>query len=247
MKLTIVGCAGSFPRPDSAASCYLLEHDGSRILLDLGSGALGPLQQHTDLRNIDGVVLSHLHPDHFADMCGLFVTRRYSPGPPMSKIPVYGPSDVAVRLAQAYGAKSEERMEEVFDIHPFPSESFTVGPFTVSATRVDHPIEAYALRVSAGGSTIIYSGDTAACDGLLAAAAGADMALFEASFRHSDDNPPNLHMSARDAATMASAAGVGRLILTHQVAWHDNSGALAEAADFAGDVVEAFSGMVVEV
>ena len=73
------------------------------------------------------------------------------------------------------------------------------------------------------------------------------MALFEASFRHSDDNPPNLHMSARDAATMASAAGVGRLILTHQVAWHDNSGALAEAADFEGDVVEARPGQVVEV
>jgi ribonuclease BN (tRNA processing enzyme) len=100
MRLTIVGCAGSFPRPDSAASCYLLEHEGSRILLDLGSGALGPLQSHTELRDLDGVLLSHLHPDHFADMCGLFVTRRYSPGPPMSKIPVCGPSDVALRLAQ---------------------------------------------------------------------------------------------------------------------------------------------------
>lgn len=247
MRLTIVGCAGSFPRPDSAASCYLLEHEGSRILLDLGSGALGPLQSHTELRDLDGVLLSHLHPDHFADMCGLFVTRRYSPGPPMSKIPVYGPSDVALRLAQAYGAKSEERMEEVFDIHALPAEVFTVGAFTVSATRVDHPVEAYALRVTAGGSTIVYSGDTAACDGLVSAATGADVALFEASFRHGDDNPPHLHMSARDAAEMASAAGVGRLILTHQVAWHDNSGALAEAADFEGDVVEARPGQVVEV
>jgi ribonuclease BN (tRNA processing enzyme) len=43
VKLTVVGCSGSFPGPDSPASCYLLEHDGYSILLDLGNGAIGPL------------------------------------------------------------------------------------------------------------------------------------------------------------------------------------------------------------
>ena len=41
MRLTVVGCAGSFPGPDSPASCYPVEHDGARILLDLGNGSLG--------------------------------------------------------------------------------------------------------------------------------------------------------------------------------------------------------------
>jgi ribonuclease BN (tRNA processing enzyme) len=41
MRLTVVGCSGSMPGPHSPASCYLLEADGFRLVVDLGSGALG--------------------------------------------------------------------------------------------------------------------------------------------------------------------------------------------------------------
>ena len=64
MKLTIVGCTGSFPGPGSPASCYLLTADSGgrrwKIILDLGSGALGSLQRYTDLEDIDAIFLSHL-------------------------------------------------------------------------------------------------------------------------------------------------------------------------------------------
>ena len=79
MRLTIVGCAGSFPGPDSASSCYLVEHDGFRMLVDLGSGALGPLQRHLDLRDVDAVLLSHLHADHCFDLSGFYVVSKYHP------------------------------------------------------------------------------------------------------------------------------------------------------------------------
>src|ERR1700759_4417054 len=82
MRLTIIGCSGSFPGPESPASSYLLEAEGFRLLLDLGSGALGVLQRHADLYSIDAVALSHLHPDHCLDMCGYWVARRYAPGGP---------------------------------------------------------------------------------------------------------------------------------------------------------------------
>jgi ribonuclease BN (tRNA processing enzyme) len=73
VRLTVVGCSGSFPQPDAAASCYLVEADDDagrtwRVLLDLGSGALGPLQRHADLHALDAVLLSHLHPDHCIDL-----------------------------------------------------------------------------------------------------------------------------------------------------------------------------------
>jgi hypothetical protein len=60
VRLTVVGCSGSFPQPDAAASCYLVEADDDdgrtwRVLLDLGSGALGPLQRHADLHALDAV------------------------------------------------------------------------------------------------------------------------------------------------------------------------------------------------
>ena len=55
MRLTIVGCAGSYPNPAGPASCYLVEHDGFRMVLDLGSGALGPLQRYVDPAELDAV------------------------------------------------------------------------------------------------------------------------------------------------------------------------------------------------
>jgi ribonuclease BN (tRNA processing enzyme) len=81
MRVTIVGCSGSFPGPQSPASCYLVqaEHEGRTwsMVLDLGSGALGPLQRYLDPTTLDAVVLSHLHADHFLDLCGLYVMQRY--------------------------------------------------------------------------------------------------------------------------------------------------------------------------
>jgi ribonuclease BN (tRNA processing enzyme) len=68
MRLTVVGCSGSMPGPDSAASCYLLEADGFQLVVDLGNGALGGLQRYTALSRIDAVALSHLHADHCLDL-----------------------------------------------------------------------------------------------------------------------------------------------------------------------------------
>ena len=96
MRLTVLGCSGSYNGPDAAASSYLVEaeHDdgtGSRtwrLLLDLGSGALGPLQRLTDPLGIDAVLLSHLHADHCLDLCGYHVLRKYHPhGPQPQRSP----------------------------------------------------------------------------------------------------------------------------------------------------------------
>ncbi|MCB0914495.1 MAG: MBL fold metallo-hydrolase [Actinobacteria bacterium] len=247
MKLTVVGCAGSYPNASSAASSYLIEYDGFAMVMDFGSGALGPMHDYIDPLRIDAVLLSHLHADHFLDMCSFYVVRRYHPSGMPPIIPVYGPDDVAERLASAYGMDPDPGMSDCFDARGYPTGEFQVGPFTVVATKVTHPVECYALRVTAAGRTLVFSGDTAPCEALVEAARGADVALFEASFREQDDNPDGLHLTARQAGLLAAEAGVGRLILTHLVAWHDNSGALAEAEVFGGDVSLAEPGLVVRI
>lgn len=248
MKLTVVGCAGSYPNGVSAASSYLVEHDGFAMLIDLGSGALGPLHDYCDPADLDAVLISHLHADHFLDMCPLFVARRYRPQGIPARLPVYGPTGTLARLQAAYGSDHEPMLTEVFDIRDYPGVGFDVGPFSVAATLVDHPVECYALRVSAAGRTLTYSGDTAACSALVEAAAEADVALFEASFRDGDDNPPSLHMTAGEAATVAARAGVSRLVLTHMVAWHDNTEAADIAAGlFGGEVLVASPGLQLDV
>lgn len=217
------------------------------MVLDMGSGALGPLQRHADPFDVHGVLLSHLHADHCLDMSPFYVLRRYHPGGLPPRIPVFGPPDTGERMALAYGMDPDPGMSDVFDARAYPETEFELGPFRVSAHPVFHPVTAYALRVEAGGRVLTFSGDTAPCDALVEAASDADVALFEASYRDGDDNPPGLHMTASQSGLAAKKAGAGRLILTHMVTWHDNSAALEHASVFGGDVSLAYPGMVVDI
>lgn len=249
-RLTVVGCSGSYPGPDSTASCYLLEaeHDGrtSRILLDLGNGALGQLHRYVDPLTIDAVFLSHLHADHCLDMCGYYVMRKYHPTGPQPRIPVWGPADTPDRLARAYDLPTDPGMTEEFDFFPHTGR-VTIGPFAVETARVLHPVDAFALKVTIGERTIVYSGDTGPCPELTELAAGADLLLCEASFRDGVDNPPDLHLTGSECGTVATEAGVGRLLLTHIPPWHDPLVALAEArTTWTGRLDLAEAGMVIE-
>jgi ribonuclease BN (tRNA processing enzyme) len=107
VKLTVVGCSGSFPGPDSAASCYLVEHAGSTIVVDLGNGALGALQQYISLDDVDAVLISHLHVDHVIDLCSFYVARAYRPAGALPPLRVVGPSGTQDQLARAYGTTPE--------------------------------------------------------------------------------------------------------------------------------------------
>jgi len=249
MRLTVVGCAGSYPGPDSPASCYLLEadHEGRtwRILVDLGSGALGTLQQYVDPLTLDAVLLSHLHPDHYFDISGLYVIWKYHPSGPQERIPVYGPAGVARQVSRAYGLPVEPGMSAEFDFREYDDAPIHLGPFVVKACRVVHPVPAYGMRIEAGGRTLAYSGDTGPCDALVDLAKGADLLLAEASFREGEDNPEGLHMTGKEAAEMAVRADAGRLVLTHIPPWFDPQVAYEEARPvFEGQLDLATSGAV---
>jgi ribonuclease BN (tRNA processing enzyme) len=232
MRLTIVGCSGSYPGPDSAASCYLVEaeHDDRtwRILLDLGSGALGPLQRYADPLTVDAVFLSHLHADHCLDLCGYHVLRRYHPSGHQPLIPVWGPVGTADRMARAYDLPPDPGMREEFDFLTYDG-TVELGPFVVEPIRVAHPVPAYGLRITADGVTLGYSGDTGPCGGFDDVARDVDLLLAEASFRDGDDNPANLHLTGSDCGATATRAGVRRLLLTHVPPWHEAEDSLAEA------------------
>lgn len=243
MELTVIGCTGSFPGPNSPASCYLLTADGAdgrtwRVLLDLGSGALGTLQQHIDLTQIDAVLLTHLHADHCLDLCGLHVAIKWCPeGWPVRRIPVYGPQDTNERMSLAYGLDSDPGMTGEFDFISWQSEvAVRVGPFTVTPSPANHPTdEAYALRVQTtdddGTHTLAYSGDTDSCPGLVQAAEAADIFLCEAAFHEGRDEVRNVHLTGRRAGEAAAEARAARLLLTHLPIWNDPVRSEAEARE----------------
>jgi ribonuclease BN (tRNA processing enzyme) len=254
VRMTIVGCAGSYPTASSAASCYLVEQDDGdgrtwRVLLDLGSGALGPLQRYLRPQQIDAILLSHLHPDHFIDTCGLYVALRYDPAGQVPRpVPIYGPSGTRERLIAAYGADDHGSLDDVYDVFSWvPGEPVAIGPIRVTPFEVEHPVEAYGMRVEGDGRVLAYSGDTDTCSGLDLLAAGADLLLSEASFVEGREDARGIHLTGRRAGLAAAGAGVASLMLTHIPAWTDAEGALAEARSaYDGPISLAVPGAVVE-
>jgi ribonuclease BN (tRNA processing enzyme) len=260
VQLTIIGCSGSFPGPDSPASCYLVEAEGFRLLIDLGSGALSAVQRYADLYEIDAVCLSHLHADHCLDVCDYSVARTYHPDGPMPRIPVYGPSQAAVRLGRALaadpaaqdgrpGAEPGHGITDAFSFVTITPGVMGIGPLRVTAVHMNHPVETFGFRLEHAGRALAYSADTAPTEALVDLARDADVLLCEASFAPPDDAaaaalPEGLHLTARQAAQHAARAGVGQLVLTHLVPWNDKNASLEEASQaFGGPLALAAPGL----
>lgn len=253
MKLTILGCSGSVPAPDSPCSGYLVESGGTRLLLDLGNGALGALQRHLDPFLLDAVLFSHLHPDHCADIAALTVLRRYYPNPPhdptANRLPVHAPDEAPDRFAALDAPSAAERtgadLSDVFDFRPLTGEPFRIGPFEVRPVPVAHVCSpSWGFRVEAEDKVLAYTGDTGPCAELDELAAGADVLLSEASWPDSPDAPEDVHLSGRQAGEVAESAGARRLLLTHLQPWSDRARILDEARNaFRGpsELVEAGS------
>ncbi|MCW2604677.1 MAG: beta-lactamase domain protein [Pseudonocardiales bacterium] len=240
MRLSVLGCSGSAPGPDSPASGYLVQHDGFSLVLDLGNGAFGELVRHVRASEVGAIVLSHLHPDHCIDIVAFGVALRHGRDSRADPIPVMAPSGARSRLLSAARADAaqpppEQEMAGFAFTEPFDA---MVGPFALTFARMVHSVPTYAVRVSLpGGPSLVYSGDTGPSQALAHLARGADLLLCEASFVAGEPGPSDLHLSGSEAGAHAAQAGVGRLVITHVPPWNSREAAVAEArSTFAGPV-----------
>jgi ribonuclease BN (tRNA processing enzyme) len=241
VKLTVLGCSGSVPGPDSPASGYLIEAEGYRLVLDLGHGAYGALQRYVHPSQVDAVVISHLHADHCVDLTAYIVGLRYGgegyrcTGTD-KRIPLIGVPGTRDRPEAAYDPWARKlSLHEIFTFNtPAAGE---LGPFTVSYALVNHPTPTNAIRIEHGGRSLVYSADTGASDELITLAQGANALLCEASVGPDEELVPDLHMTGRMAGEHAAKAGVERLIVTHVPPWNSPQAA-------ADDAAAAFSGPV---
>jgi ribonuclease BN (tRNA processing enzyme) len=213
--LTVVGFSGSVSGPDSACSCYLVERDGYRLVLDLGTGSLGPLQRHTAIADIDSVFASHAHGDHCRDLMDLVYLRARTglSGP----VTVYGPPNLPDAVASGWPG-----VEEYYTFEPAPKR---IGPWDVRTAVVEHVVENWAIRLD---DQLCYTGDTAPCAALDDLAAGCAVLLAEAACFDADRQ--TFHLSAGDAGRLAAKSGAKLLILTHLRPWHDARALLEEAS-----------------
>ncbi|MBA2529218.1 MAG: MBL fold metallo-hydrolase, partial [Euzebyales bacterium] len=154
MRLTVLGCAGTYPGRQRMCSSYLVEHAGYRLLLDCGNGSLANLQRCCDVGDIDAVLISHVHPDHFVDLYGLYYALRFHPDGPRS-VPVYAPAGAREYVAQLLDDAAQFASVCRFEVVAAGQE-LVLGPLAVSLFAAEHPVETLASRVTAGGTVLAY-------------------------------------------------------------------------------------------
>jgi ribonuclease BN (tRNA processing enzyme) len=212
MRLTVVGCGSAYTaQPGRASSSYLVEHDGTRVLFDMGQGTFSELWRHTTPAEVTAVVVSHMHGDHNVDLIPLRHWVKYTNegrGPRL-----YGPPEMRDRFG--YFQDNPQFLADLAGDALEPG-AFEVGPLRIEIGRVTHIPNSFAFRVTAPGVErgLVYSGDCGVAMDLLPLIKPTDVVLCEAAFGTDPADVP-IHLSARDAAQVAAQGGASRLILTH--------------------------------
>ena len=202
MELMVIGCDGTYPSANGACSGYLVKAGEARVLLDCGSGVMSKLMALMDPAKLSVVILTHWHNDHASDMLVL----RYYLQIHKRKLDVYAPLEKHPLMNMCEG--SEFILRDI-------KELSQIDGIRIEAQPVSHPVAAYAVRLSHGGKTLVYTGDTNRWEPLVGFCKEADALICDATF-HTDEWHEKLpHLTAAQAAELGKQAAVKRLLLTH--------------------------------
>jgi ribonuclease BN (tRNA processing enzyme) len=207
VQVTVLGSGSAQPTHRRASAGYLVEWQGGALLLDAAAGTyMRALGAGLDPWRLRALVLSHLHPDHTADLPALLWARRQTPGltEPLEIVGPTGTAELLERVQALYGSW----LAVPRDVSPFPWE---LRGLLVQAFPARHSAEALCLRLVADGKALAYSGDTGDCEGLRAACRQADLALLECTTMDAQEG----HMTPADCEAVVAATKPKRVFLTH--------------------------------
>jgi ribonuclease BN (tRNA processing enzyme) len=264
MQLTVLGKSPSWQDAGGACSGYLLEDAGTAMLVDCGNGVFGKLRERIDYVDVDAVVISHLHADHFLDLVPYSYALTYAPrqqpvpvnGWPGTDNPARpylhappGARDTFRRVVGAWG--NDDLIENAFRLEEYEASSeLEVGPLRVRFQPVPHFTETFAMCLSSrnGSGRIVYGADCSPTEALTDFASEADLLLMEATLPRPERTGQRGHLTPSEAGAQARAAGAKRLLLVHISDELDEDWAREEATEsFGGPVEVAREGAVYEV
>lgn len=227
LDITVLGCSGSYAAPGGACTGYLVRGGGTTVLLDCGPGTLANLQSHVEVGDLDAVVITHCHPDHWAELPVLRKVWKWVLRSDR-RLPVVTTGETWHMAEVVGGGKITDTFEPTI---VSDRSDHTVGAMRWRFARTDHPVETLAVRADVGGRSFAFSADTGPNWSLetLAFDDGIDLAFVESTF--SDGNVPRgvQHLTASQAGATASAARVRHLVLTHLMPGQDPATHLDEA------------------
>lgn len=226
----MLGKSPSWQDAGGACSGYLLQQDGTNVLLDCGNGVFGKLRQCLDYTEVDAVLLSHLHADHFLDLVPFSYALTYAPKQQPVAVHTWpgtdsparprliappGAGEVFRRVVGAWG--NEDLIERAFELSEYEAgDSVSVGPIRASFHPVPHFIDTFAVNLSAGGDAkLTYSADTSPCEEIVEIARGAELMIVEATLPRPERSGERGHLTPEEAGDHAHRAGARRVVLTH--------------------------------
>ncbi len=264
MRLTVLGKSPAWQDADGACSGYLLRDEETTVLLDCGNGIFGKLRKFVDYVDVDAVVISHLHADHFIDLVPYSYALIYAPRQQPVPVPPWPGTDSPARprlvvppgaaktFRQVVGAwGNDELIEQAFDLEEYAVDSvIEVGSLRFTFALMPHFIDAYAISVTSsnGGGQLAFGSDSRPAQELVDFARGADLFLVEATLPRPERTGVRGHLTAEEAGEHGRAADVGRVVLTHISDELDQADAANRAAEaFGGPVEVAREGAVYEI
>ncbi len=243
MRLTVLGRSPSWPDAGGACSGYLVEQDGTVLLLDCGSGVFGRLRAERDYADVDAVVISHLHADHVLDLVVFASALTY--GPRRLRAPdLHAPAGAAEAfgLLCRGGRMPPDHIERAFALREYaPGDVLAAGGLQIGFHPVPHVGPTHAVAVGApraGGRRLVFGADHGPSGGLVDFARGADLLLLEATLDRPEADGQRCHLTPREAGEHAARAGARHLVLTHRSDELDDGAALAAASEAFGGPVE---------
>ena len=255
LRLTVLGASPAVPNPGCACSSYLIESGEDRLVLDLGTGAFANLRCHVPYTAISAIAISHMHADHFIDVVPYRYALKYGDQRRTQPLPLLLPPGGERLLRAMVSAFAREGdagdfLDESFAVQTYDAaRSQRIGSLEVRFALTRHYIPAYAMRVSDGRRTLVFSADTAPAPEVIAFAKGADVLLCEAALEPGCvEQGERGHSTPAEAGAMARDAGVSRLVLTHYPQHVPSEAIHADAArSFAGEVILAHDHLTLEV
>jgi ribonuclease BN (tRNA processing enzyme) len=240
LELFVAGAGPAYTdRLGATGAAYLIRSGATSILLDLGQGSFPRLAGELDPSDLDSVIISHLHPDHFIDLVPLRHYLRYGVDPPR-RMRVLAPAGLAGRLDALHAEPgfAAESLDCV-DLEEGTLVVGDVGDLGVEARLVTHTAESYGFRVATPGAHrgLVYSGDCGRAADLAPLIRPGDALLCEVSFGPGPVPPGAQHLDGPAIGELAAAAGAGQVLLTHLQMGFDRDATIASVRErFGGPV-----------
>ena len=259
MRITVLGKSPAWQDAGGACSGYLVEEDGYLLVLDCGNGVFSKLRRHREYVDVDAVLISHMHADHFLDLVPYSYALSYAPrqqpvpvgGWPGTDSParpqLYAPMGAGERfrvLVSAWG--EEDLIERAFQLSEYDSpDELTLGPLTVRFCEVPHYTRTFAVEIKGATGRLTYSADCSPNEQLVQFARGTDLLLIEATLPRPERTGVRGHLTPAEAGDHGRRAAARRLVITHYSDELDADWARAEADIAYGRPVElAYEGAV---